>query len=375
MKFSIFIYALGFFFCGSLSGKIIHVEKLPSLSKLLCPLSGKKNPIIPHINRYKVLYETKDFFDNNTIASGLIAIPASRNKYLSPLLYLHATSSTKQNVPSMGSIESKFFACKTVQKKRVMIAPDYLGMGYHQGDHPYMISDITVKTSLDLLNSAVELLQENNFHIDENLILAGYSQGGHAALAVHKYLDFNPNPNYKIVKNFVMSGPTNLSTNMLQSMIYDEPSDNTSFFGALVIANYQIFYGDIYSNHAFKLEYQAVEQEALNINKKEIKKILPTNFTSALDEGFLDEVKFNSESSLKYRLSQSDIIPWQASAPIVLSYSKADMSIPPKDTFHFYQLMKSMGNDVSLRKSSNHIKHRMNFIPSVILMSQDLKNL
>ena len=375
MKYALFIVFLGFGLCGSLFAKIIKAKKLSSLSKVACPLSGKINPILPKITRYRVSYETKDFFGNDTIASGLIALPSSNKKNLSPLLYLHATAASKSSVPSMNSIEARFVACTSIQNKRVMIAPDYLGLGSNKGDHPYMMSDITVSSSLDLLNAAYEWLKNKKVSVNRNLILAGYSQGGHAALAIHKALDSDNASAFKVIKNFAMSGPTSLSKNMLHKMIYDDPSRNTSFFGALVISNFQSFYGDIYDERAFKQKYEKAEKYARDVNQRKIAKILPKDFVTSLDNDFLHEIKHNPESSFKFRLSQSDIIPWHASAPIVLSYSKGDKSIPPKDTLGFYRLMKDMGNDVSIRKSSYLLTHRINFIPSVILMARDLKKL
>lgn len=74
---------------------------------------------------------------------------------------------------------------------RLVVCPDYIGYGVSKVSvHPYMNAELTAINSLDCLFAVMKILEKK---IDKNAytIVAGYSQGGEAALATTKYIEHN----------------------------------------------------------------------------------------------------------------------------------------------------------------------------------------
>ena len=353
---------------------LVGVMRLPDLPKTFCALSKGVDEDKGAIRRYALLYNTKNHRGQEVLASGLVAFREDVEKNVTPILYLHATPKFKEDVPSMGSFESKFMTCRALSQKTVIIAPDYIGLGHSKEEHPYMVKDVTISASLDFFNAAQDWLQNKHEIFTPNkVILAGYSQGGHAVLAVHKHLD-ETEADLKVLKTYSMSGPTSLSTNMLHSMLYNVPDKNTAFFAAVTLTTFQAHYRNVYENTAFIPEFEDAEDLGVNIDKNGLRDLLPRDPRESIRPELLAEIEADPEHPFRKNLEANDIHPWKASAPITMTYTKVDTTIPPSDGAEFFQKMKKIeGNNIRRVASSEHIPHTANFLLSTILFTKELR--
>src|ERR1051326_8920384 len=67
--------------------------------------------------------------------------------------------------------------------------PDYLGLGDSPGLHPYHHARSEATASVDMLRAARAFCAANGFQLNGRLFLAGYSQGGHATMALLRELE------------------------------------------------------------------------------------------------------------------------------------------------------------------------------------------
>ena len=156
----------------------IGVKRLPDLTKRFCVINSNKKFRSGNVQRYALTYYTKNQYGQNVMASGLVAIPKRVSSQPSTLFYLHGTASGKKNAPSMNSFESRWVGCKVLKQNEILVAPDYLGLGYGQGHHPYMVKDITTSASIDFYDVARRwLMQSFGIYLNPNTTIAGYSQG------------------------------------------------------------------------------------------------------------------------------------------------------------------------------------------------------
>jgi hypothetical protein len=223
----------------------VSVTRMQDLPRSFCGLGEAGTD--GWIERYEIQFLTKDRFGNDHLSSGLVAFRKNLSENVDPLLYLHATTS-KLEVPSKGSFESKFVACHTLSRNRILIAPDYIGMGDDDTTHGYMIRKEVNQAALDMLNAVGKWFDRSL--LSNRLTIAGYSQGGHSALSFHHFLD-HEKTNFTVKKTYAMSAPANLSNDMLSVILNRRPSINTTYLMSLVLVNYHEYYGDVFESSPF----------------------------------------------------------------------------------------------------------------------------
>lgn len=350
--------------------EILSSSHHKNLAKHFCLLNsldeqGTKS-FFSSIRRIQVSYDTVNQYGEPIKASGLIALDTAAAHSVTPMLYLHPTSSTKKGVPSNAAFDANYAACKTVSPKLVMIAPDYEGLGYGDGTHSYLVKKQTVRVSLDLLTAAKKYLKrEFGIEMRDEVILSGYSQGAHAAMAIHQAIDFGETHHgFEVMFTAAMSGPYNLSTMLFENVILNPRDDRTSHFAALIMVNFQSFYGDIYASpeDAFRKEYLDVVEVAEEFDGKKLSGMVPATPELLLTEDYFAQVRDDETHPLRLRLKENDITAWQTDKRIYLGYSKGDGLISYHDTLSLYSDMRELGSDVVLIETSQKLDHTINFI-------------
>jgi len=80
------------------------------------------------------------------------------------------------------------------------------------------------------------------------LLITGYSQGGHVAMATHKVIERDHASEFTVTAAGPMSGPYNL-VKFIDVLVGPGPiAAGATLFGPLLITSYQQAYGNIYSN-------------------------------------------------------------------------------------------------------------------------------
>ncbi len=79
--------------------------------------------------------------------------------------------------------------CEKSNISYILVSPDFSGFGV-DSDQPqaYMMGDMTAKQALDGLDAAKQALKTMGYTYGPNQVLAGYSQGGHTAMAIQRML-------------------------------------------------------------------------------------------------------------------------------------------------------------------------------------------
>ena len=138
---------------------------------------------------YKVTYRT--VYNGSEInASGIVALPRTDNP-VAMVSFHHGTISKNADAPSQQtSTESLALFAALASAGFIAVVPDYIGYGSSAAIlHPYYVEEYMASACIDNLKAAKELAASKNLDFNEELFLAGYSEGGYATMAVHKSIE------------------------------------------------------------------------------------------------------------------------------------------------------------------------------------------
>lgn len=125
-----------------------------------------------------------------TVASGLIAIPATGAKVMPLISYQHGTVFGKDMVPSFpeNSFETRLMIAQFAAQGYVVIGADYFGLGSSKEKDSYIVVDCQVQASYDMYQAALAILAKEGISVSD-FFLTGWSQGGVITMAYLEKLE------------------------------------------------------------------------------------------------------------------------------------------------------------------------------------------
>ena len=290
-------------------------------------------------NAYKVTYETVDLTGNTVVVSGLLAVPDDLTKRFPLACYQHGTAGDKEGVPSRLNLDASI-AVSLAGKGYVTVAPDLLGLGDHDGVHPYVHADSEAWVAVDMLNAARSYAASNGIYLNDQVFITGYSQGGHSAMALHRDLELNLADEYAVTAAAPMSGPYSIAEVMRDLILSGEEYGRPAYLINTFIS-YQEVYGNVYPSidEAFKAPYrQSVEDFSNNIISlteldETLVNLLEANEGAVipikvLEESYVEAVTSNPDHPMNMAMRDNNVYDWSPSAPTRLLYCQADEEVP-----------------------------------------------
>ena len=290
------------------------------------------------INAYKIRYETLDTDGRIDTASGLLVLPILDTP--APIIaYQHGTSSNKEDVPSRLPQEA-FLTYYFAGRGFITTAADYLGLGDSKRlIHPYIHADTEASAGIDLVRAAKEFMTSEGVDFNEQLFITGYSQGGHAGMAMHKEIETNLTEEFTVTAASHMSGPYALSNNVLNTSMDDAAYDFPSYVVWMFVA-YQSVYGNLYEDlsEVFVDNFVPVIEQfskgevtrgALNtILVDQLTELHGASFPNRLFKpSFLEALQNDPDHPARVALRDNDLFDWVPTAPTQLLYCKADEQV------------------------------------------------
>lgn len=290
---------------------------------------------------YKITYNTTNVFGNPTIASGALYVPQLSD--IMPLVsYQHGTVYNKMEVPS----NAYFWRPALLYSGNGYITtlPDYLGMGVNPGIHPYVHSESEATASIDLMRASREFLLDTLQISDNNqLFLAGYSQGGHSTMALHKYItDHNLQNEFNVVASAPLSGPYDLSSTMVD-FVFGNPTYPVPAYVPYTGASYQYIYGNLYTTYD---EYYDPPYDTLIadwIAAGTDPPNLPYNFYEFMQDSVVDNIQNNPNHPLRVDLSYNDVYNWIPQEPVRMFYCTNDHLVSFENSILAQDTMNAQG--------------------------------
>lgn len=323
------------------------------------------------INSYRVQYYTTDTEGNEHLASGLVSIPSTSAPQEFPLAcYQHGTVSGREDVPSNlagGYTLGVAFATHGY----VVAMPDFVGLGISPGVHPYIHSATEASAGLDLMRATREMMEEiDNISLNDKVFISGYSQGGHAAMALQREIEMNHMDEFKLTASAPMSGPYSVSEKMRDFTLGEEEYMTVGYLAWLTLG-YQRAYpatlGDITLEEVFRPEYidDIIEFQNENItlfdglNERMIATLRATVGTvtprDILQPEMLDALLNDPSHPLSAALADNDNYDWAPQVPTNLYYCVGDDQVTYENAILAEEVMIANGSTTvtAIRKDTD----------------------
>ncbi len=221
----------------------------------LQPLSGAAQCDVDL--RY-VTYMTRDPGGAPASATAGVLVPsgtaAACNGERPVVLYAHGTTMTQtKNLAIVSSdSEGSLLMAMYAAQGFIVVAPNYLGHDRSSlGYHPYLHAEGQAADMVDGLRAArTHLAAASATKASAQLLVTGYSQGGHVAMATHKVIERDHSAEFTVTAAGPMSGPYNL-VKFVDVVVGPGPiAAGATLFTPLLITSYQRAYGNVYTNLA-----------------------------------------------------------------------------------------------------------------------------
>ncbi len=371
MRLSLIIILL-LSFSGLKSQVLVSAELVGTISQEDLDIIGFISPDYG-VNYYKLIYNTTDANGNETIASGLLSVPDTDDCDGFPMsVYMHGTTLSKEDVPSRDNAEatiSKFigglgyYSC----------APDYIGMGDSPGLHPYVHAETEALAGVDMVRAAREFIASEGMSENGQVFITGYSQGGHAAMAMHKYIEDNSLLNeFNVVASAPASGPYNMSGTQLDVFLSGEPYSNPGYI-VYVLSSYELAYGNLYNTYSDVLQspYDGVvvpyfDGNNTTLTMASLNSQLTTTVEDLLTPTFYADVVNDLSHPLRLNLEDNNNDNWTPTRPINMYYCDEDEQVAFTNSTVAQANFEANGSTFTNAVLIGSLDHGNCFLPSML---------
>ena len=296
------------------------------------------------IELYSIVYETIDQFGATTQASGSIAIPYDNNFAYPFYLFGHGTQIRRSSAPSMNGFNVLNMWVAT--SGYIFIEPDYLGLGISEILHPYHLKDVTASSMIDMIYASKQFCDQLAVvQYNEQLFIAGYSEGGYATMATVKEIEENYN-DINITISFPMAGAYDLSGTMVDLMLSEETYADPfylPFFILSYIEKYNLGSLDTF----FKNEYVEYLPEWFNgeYSGGYINDFLPDIPIYMMLPEMVQEFEEDLNFEFRLRLEENNLTNWVPQNPMYMFHGILDERVPHQNSVVAFDTFEKNGSN------------------------------
>ncbi|MBK8920408.1 MAG: T9SS type A sorting domain-containing protein [Saprospirales bacterium] len=313
-------------------------------SKTKAQLASQFNlPIFQYgVKYYRITYTTTGVQGLPDTASGLVVVPDDASKVYPRLVYQHGTSGTRYDVPSFnvlsggeGTIGQLFGGLGYVA-----LLPDYLGLGLSDGFHPYVHAESEASVAIDMLRALPAFSAQYGLHTNAQLFMTGYSQGGHASMALHRKVETELQTEFTATAAAHLSGPYSIGEVMRALILSDSVYLHPAYLPNTILS-YQKVYGNLFGqiSEVFKAPYAtpvaAFYNGTITLNQlnSQLISLLTANEGASrplrmLQPDVVQEVRNDPDHPFNIALRANNVYDWAPAAPTRIFYCMADDQVP-----------------------------------------------
>ncbi len=323
------------------------------------------------VDLYKVTYHTPDVTGADHIASGLLCVPKDDSTIFPLTCYQHGTVAGRDDVPSnlMGGYTLPLILAGTGY---VVVAPDFVGLGDSPGVHPYVHAATEASAGVDLMRAARELDADDafgEFDLSDQVFVTGYSQGGHAAMALHRVLETDLSNEFQVTGSAPMSGPYSISESMVDFTLGDMDYGTVAYIAWLTLG-YQVAYpntvGMLTLEDVFQPQYiPSIEQfrdeeiDLWTLNDI-LLDLLITNTGSTKPRdlilpNILNSLLTDPTHPFSMALADNDTYDWAPEAPTVMYYCMGDDQVTFENAILAESVMQANGSSARAERADTDL--------------------
>jgi hypothetical protein len=338
---------------------------------------------------YKVTYCTVDAVlpgqstGRPTVATGNVSVPRRAGR-LSTVVYLHGTAVSFYDAPSNPNVYGEFnengesfdgppSSAVFAGAGFIYIAPDYLGLGDSTVPrHRYFHAATEASSAVDLLAASRDVLRKLHVRRDHKLFTFGFSQGGHAALALQRRLE---REDVDVTATATAGGVFDVERFFLSS-IADEETVTLPLYVSYLLLAYDDVY-DVYRRRSvvFRRPYAATVPGLFDMQHffDDVLAGLPPTSRELLRPSYHAKVSNDPTNPLRVRLRQNAVDRWRPMAPIRVYHSPDDEEVFFDDMRVSVRRLRTRGGDVAVRRlpGLDHVNSWIRAMPRAARWFQD----
>lgn len=306
------------------------------------------------VRAVSITYRTTDPNDpdKQILASGLVTYPISLPDFQQrgAVLGVHYTIGSNNQAPSVAGVshESLFSLLGYV-----VVAPDYVGYGASvETPHPYHHYGWTGGASVDMLFAAKEYFASVNRRFPRTLNVAGYSEGGYAAVACLKYIQEHYSGWFSMGEVWAGAGAYDMAGTYEE---FIKPGSYTSQAGTVPMVLLGLNFGDQLGLTPEKMFKGTLLQhyDEWIVRKKYTTDEISAKIGSTDVRDFLAPEVFDKNDPGTQRLyaslqKTSLIEGWKPAIKLFLLHGNKDTIVPYSNSEKAYKKYQSLGCDVTL---------------------------
>jgi hypothetical protein len=317
-------------------------------------------PVRLGMDVYELIYLVPWLDGTMRKASGIYYVPKT-DKAVPFMMYGHGTKIEKHR--EVTDKDAQQFICMSYATDGyAAMFPDYYGIGKGEGKHLYQHAWSEAQAFIYMLYAIDELNKVLGVKHDGKLFLTGYSQGGHASMAAHKYLQELNDPRFKVTASSPMSGAYDMTGMQAQYMFQEYPRP---FYLPYLLLSYQIAYNILDTEdpyEIFRAPFDTLFPQFFEDNDRrtldELNKYLPAIPKDVVKESYINAYLNDPDFAFKKRLQENNLTDWKPEAPVQLCYCKGDKEVHYQNSEVAYQKMTDLGvKAIKLNNLSDVLDH------------------
>ena len=278
-----------------------------------------------------------------TNASGVLLVPGGACTGAAALVgYAKGTDVEKpRTLANPQDDETFLLAAMYAAQGYAVVATDYLGFAKSKYPyHPYLHADSEATSVLDAVRAAREAAPAVGGSLSGKLMLTGFSQGGHAAMAAQRAAERENPKEFNVVAGAYLAGPYNLSGQVAAGVAIA----GEQFFVPYLVTAWQKVYGNVYADvqTVFKPPYSGYIENLLPSPTLTYETLVtsgklpggpsltPMQVRNQLFQpDFLADTQNNPNNGLFLDAKKNDLLGWSPRAPVLLCGGAGDPTVPP----------------------------------------------
>lgn len=332
-------------------------------------LTQNYTPARNAVNLYRITYASviPERGNKPVTATGLIAIPDTKDTTLPMVSYQHGTVYGKRQVPSFPeqSDETRLMIAQFAGQGYIVIGADYFGMGLSTEPEGYMVKQSHQQATYDMLIASQSVLQHLQRR-SSKLFLSGWSQGGFVTMAMLEKLE---SVGFDVQATATASAPVDVLLTLNGVMQFPRKIDapwmtTTVILSAFAFENYYGIPGlarSVINDDAYEASRKAYTREPMN------EADVPLDMKKLVRPAYFD-AKFFAESAYGRLLSShAHAYRWVVQTPVRNYYGEADeaISVGVGQLAMRYQQAMGNGNPKVEAVSTGATTHRGTFAAAV----------
>jgi pimeloyl-ACP methyl ester carboxylesterase len=214
-----------------------------------------------------------------------------------------------------------------------VVATDYLGYALSNYPyHPYMHADTEASAIIDSIRATRNAASSLGLTLNGKIMVTGYSQGGHAAMATQRAIERDNAGEFNLVAAAHLAGSYDISKELIDGVTH--PILGEQYFVPFQITSWQKVYGNLYSNASdvFNSPYDSFIETLLPavIYPADLGKLPPPETAPAtardaiFKPAYMTDLATNPNNPTAVAAKNQDLFGWNPKAPTTLCGGSED---------------------------------------------------